>query len=183
MKSYRAFHYFPVDIRQSHSGKNVKGFKFPANGKAYDGNNPADVENLRQMELYFGVNEVIASLEDIMRTGTSKTNKLYRSMLAEVIDDYDKLCIFALSLASNMCWVRSDPDDTSKGYRSKLTIDKALYVIEPAIKGFLHAIQVKLELTFPLEIVKNIAKLDIEREILEIEETTGVLQKELKRKH
>ena len=183
MKQYKAFYFFPVDIKQSHTGKNIKGFRFPANGKTFDESNAADFENLQQMQLYFGINEVISSINQIITTGTSKSKKLYKSILDEIIDDYNQLCIFALTTASKMCWVRTDYNDVTKGYEPKLTIDKALYIIEPAIKGFLHAFQVKLELTFPIDIVKNIAKLDIEREILEIEETTGVLQKELKRKH
>ena len=74
----KVFHYYPVDIKNSYSAKNVKGFRFPANGVAYDDDNAADKENLQQMQIYFGVNNVIASLDDLMRVGTDKTNKLYK---------------------------------------------------------------------------------------------------------
>ena len=52
----KVFHYYPTDIVNSYSGKKVKGFRFPANGKAYDKDNDADRENLQQMQIYFGVN-------------------------------------------------------------------------------------------------------------------------------
>ena len=41
------------------------------------------------------------------------------------------------------------------------------------MKGLLFAIQRKMDLTFPLQIVKNVARLDIEKELIELEETTG----------
>ena len=181
MKSFKVFNYFAVDVKQSYTGKNVRGFKFPANGKTYDDTNAADVENLQQMQLYFGVNEVISSLEDLMRVGTTKTNKLYRALLTELIQDYKTQCIAVLTLASSMCWVRSDPDDPGKGFTCKLTPDKALYEIEPAIKGLMLAIQTKMDLTFPTQLVKNVARLEIEKELIDIEETTGALKKSLRR--
>ena len=116
-----------------------------------------------------------------MRVGTTKTNKLYRSLLTELIQDYKTQRIAVLSLASSMCWVRADPDDASKGYTMKLTPDKALYEIEPAIKGLLHAIQIKMDLTFPAQLVKNIARLEIEKDLIEMEETTGALKKTIKK--
>ena len=67
---HKVFHYYPINIRNSYSGKDVKGFKFPANGRAYDETSDADRENLQQMQIYFGVNSVIASLNDLMRIGT-----------------------------------------------------------------------------------------------------------------
>ena len=70
--NHKIFHYFPVNVRNSYTGKDVKGFKFPANGIAYDATSAADVENLQQMQIYFGVNTVIASLQDLMRVGTNK---------------------------------------------------------------------------------------------------------------
>ena len=48
--NHKIFHYFPVDVKNSYTGKTIKGFKFPANGTAYDEGNPADVENLQQMK-------------------------------------------------------------------------------------------------------------------------------------
>ena len=88
-----------------------------------------------------------------------------------------------LALASSMCWI---PDDTSKCladriYTHKLTPDRALYEIEPAIKGLMLAVQRKMELTFPTHLVEKIAKFGIEKEILDIEETTGGIKKSLKR--
>ena len=181
MKSFKTFNYYPVDIKNSYTGKNVKGFKFPANGRAYDESNAADVENLQQMQLYFGVHEVISSLEDLMRVGTTKTNKLYKSLSNELIQDYKTQCISVLTLASSMCWIRTDPEDPGKGYTCKLTPDKALYEIEPAIKGLMLAIQTKMDLTFPTQLVKNVARLEIEKELIDIEETTGALKKSMKR--
>ena len=82
----RIFHYYPTDIKNSYTGKKVKGFRFPANGAAYDEANDADRENLQQMQIQiqFGVNSVIASLNDLMRVGTDKTNKLYAPLLKEL---------------------------------------------------------------------------------------------------
>ena len=120
--NHKIFHYFPADVPNSYTGKNVKGFKFPADGTAYDATKAADVENLQQMQIYFGVNTVIASLQDLMRVGTSKTNKLYKPLYEELIKDYKTQCIAVLTLASSMCWVLTDPTDAGKGYTHKLTI-------------------------------------------------------------
>ena len=80
---HKIFHYRSVDIKNSYTGKNVKGFKFPADGMEYKEDNPAGVENLQQMQIYFGVHIVIASLQDLMRVGTKKTNKLYEPLYKE----------------------------------------------------------------------------------------------------
>ena len=178
-KTFKTFHYYPVDIKQSHTGKKVKGFKFPANGRDYDDTNPADVENLQQFNLYFGVNEVVSSLEDILRTGSTKTNKIYKTLLNELIEDYNAMSIVCLRLASSMCWVPVFGPDERKtdGYTHKLTPERAVYEIEPAIKGLLPAVQTKMDLTFPTQLVKNIARLEIEKEIIELKETTGDIKK------
>ena len=106
---HKIFHYYPVDVKNSYSGKLVKRFRFPANGKAYDEMSDADRENFQQMQIYFGVNSVIASLDDLMRIGTDKTNKLYKPLLEELKKDYNTQCIAVLTLASSMCWVASNP--------------------------------------------------------------------------
>ena len=100
---HKIFHYHSVNIKNSYTGKNVKGFKFPSDNKE------ADEENLQQMQIYFGVNTVITSLQDLMRVGTKKTNNLYKPLYKELIEDYKKQCIAVLSLASSMCWVLTDP--------------------------------------------------------------------------
>ena len=82
-----------------------------------------------------------------------------------------------LSLASSMCWVLTDPEDPTKGYTHKLTPDQVLYEVEPAMKGLMLAVQRKMGLTFPTHLVKNIARLEIEKGILDIEETTGAIKK------
>ena len=47
-------------------------------GKAFGINRyTTDRENLQQMQIYFGVDSVTASLNDLMRVGNDKTNKLY----------------------------------------------------------------------------------------------------------
>ena len=56
---HKVFHYYPVNITNSYSGKAVKGFKFPVDGKAYNEANDADRVNLQQMQIYFEVNSVI----------------------------------------------------------------------------------------------------------------------------
>ena len=101
----------------------------------------------------------------------------------ELIKDYNNQCASVLSLASSLCWVPVDTTKEAKDrtYMSKLTPDQALYEIEPAMKGLLLAIQRKMDLTFPLQIVKNVARLDIEKELIELEETTGTIKKSLKR--
>ena len=100
--NYKIFHYYPTDVTNSYTGAKVKGFKFPANGTAYDATNAADKENLQQMQIYFGVHTVIASLQDLMRVDTNKTNKLYGPLYKELIKDYETQCIAALTLASSM---------------------------------------------------------------------------------
>jgi len=177
---HKIFHYYPVKIKNSYTGQNVMGFRFPF-GENYNDAVAADVENLQQMQIYFGVHTVIASLQDLMRVGTNKTNKLYKPLYKELIEDYKKQCIAVLSLASSMCWVLTDPENRDKGYTHKLTPNDALYEIEPAIKGLMLAVQRKMDLTFPAHLVKNIARLEIEKEILEIEETSGALKKTMKR--
>ena len=129
----------------------------------------------------FGVHTVIASLQDLKRVGTKKTNALYTPLYNELIKDYDTQCKAVLTLASSMCWVLTDPEKPDKGYTHKLTPDQALYEIEPAIKGLMLVVQRKMDLTFPAHLVKNIARLEIEKEILDIEETTGAIKKSLKR--
>ena len=178
-KTYKSFRYYPVDIKQSYIGKKVKGFKFPADGNDFDDTNAADVENLQQFQLYFGVNEVISSLEDLVRTGTTKTNKLYKTLLNELIEDYNAMCIACLRLASSMCWVPVFGPDEKKadGYTHKLTPERAIYEIEPAVKGLLLAVQTKMDLTFPTQLAKNIAGLEIEKELIELKETTGDIKK------
>ena len=143
--NYKIFHYYPVDIDNSYTGAKVKGFKFPSNGKAYRPTDPADKENLQQMQIYFGVHTVIASLQDLMRVGTNKTSKLYAPLHKELIKDYETQCIAVLTLASSMCWVLTDPAAPEKGYTHKLTPDQALYEIEPAIKGLMLAVQRKMD--------------------------------------
>ena len=134
-KNFKAFHYYPVDIKQSYTGKTVKGFKFPANGKEYNEGSAADVENLQEMQLYFGVNEVFRV--PVYGADERKTD----------------------------------------GYTHKLTPERAVYEIEPAVKGLLLAVQTKMDLTFPTQLVKNIARLEIEKEILDLKETTGDIKK------
>ena len=70
-----------------------------------------------------------------------------------------------LSLASSMCWILTDPEDATKGYTHRLTPDEAFSEIEPAIKGLMLAVQRKMDLTFPAHLIKNIARLEIEKEI------------------
>ena len=153
---HKIFHYYPTDIDNSYTGVKVKGFKFPANGKAYDLTNAADKENLQQMQIYFGVHTVIASLQDLMRVGTKKTNALYTPLYNELIKDYETQCIAVLTLASSMCWVLTDPTAPNKGYTHKLTPYQALYEIEPAIKGLMLAVQRKMDLHFLLILSKTL---------------------------
>ena len=74
--NHKIFHYYPVDVKNSYTGVNVKGFKFPANGTAYDATNAADMENLQQMQIYFGVHTVIASLYVLFQRHPN-VNQLY----------------------------------------------------------------------------------------------------------
>ena len=56
-----------------------------------------------------------------------------------------------------MCWVPVFGSDERKtdGYTHKLTSERAVYKIEPAVKGLLLAVQTKMDLTFPTQLVKN----------------------------
>src|SRR5690348_3940168 len=109
--SYKYFPYQAVKLPNGFSGKEVRGFKFPA-GDDFRDDNAADVENLQQFHLYFGVHTVFASLDDIMRTGSTKTNKVYAPMIEDLKDSYNKLAIYCLSEASKMVWV---PDRDNAG--------------------------------------------------------------------
>ena len=174
--NYKIFHYYPVDVKNSYTGENVKGFKFPSDGVAYKSTDPVDKENLQQMQIYFGVHTVIASLQDLMRVGTNKTNKLYEPLYNELIKDYETQCIAVLTLASRKCWVpvnTSEKDIKKRTYMCKLTPDQALYTIEPAIKGLVLAVQRKMNLTFPTHLIKNIARLEIEKEYLILRRPPG----------
>ena len=177
-KSYKAFRYYPVAVTQAYTGKDVMGFKFPA-GDVFIDTNPADLENLQQFQLYFGINEVISSLEDIQRTGTDKTNKIYSILINQLKEDYDEVCKTCLKLASGMCWVPTyDNKASAKGaYDHKLTPERAIYEIEPAVRGLLLAVQTKMDLTFPTQLVKNIARLDIEKELIDFKEDVGEVKR------
>ena len=74
------------------------------------------------MQIYFGVHTVIVSLQDLMRVGTNKANKLYKPLYKELIEDYKKQYIAVLSLASSMYWVLTDPEEPVKGYTHKLLL-------------------------------------------------------------
>ena len=65
--------------------------------------------------------------------------------------------------------------------RISKTALQALYEIEPAIKGLMLAVQRKMDLTFPAHLVKNVVRLEIEKELIDLEETTGTIKKSLKR--
>ena len=82
LKPIKIFNYYPVPIPNAYSGKNVMGFKFPADEvEGYDINNlsPPDSENLQQFRLYFGVNTVRASLKDLIKLGSAKTKRIRTS--------------------------------------------------------------------------------------------------------
>ena len=64
---HKPFHYFPVDIKNSYTGKNIRGFKFPATGNNFDDTSAVDMKTYNNFQLYFGVNEVIRSLQDLIR--------------------------------------------------------------------------------------------------------------------
>ena len=98
--NHKVFHYYPVNIKNSYSGKGVKGFKFSANGTAYDETSDADRENLQQMQIYFGVNSLIACYSKRF------DENRHRYKLKK---DYHTQCIAVLTLASSMCWVVSNP--------------------------------------------------------------------------
>ncbi len=85
----KIFHYHPVLIRNFQTGKDVRGFKFPVNGVEYDDTNDADKENLQQFYLYFGVNNVISIIHDLINLGSVRTNKLYRGF-KNLTGDYEK---------------------------------------------------------------------------------------------
>lgn len=184
MKSFpKTFLYHPVNILNESTGKNVKGFKFPVKDDKYDSTNAADIENLQQFQIYVGINQVISSIKDIVRTGTEKTNKIYKPLLDMLKEEYDKVCISMLSLASKMCWIPTieKKKDGNRTYECKLTPERALYEIEPSIKSVLLAVQTIMDLTFPLELANKIRRFEIEKETLEIEEATGNIKKSLRK--
>ena len=80
-----------------------------------------------------------------------------------------------------MCWVPVNPANLNEGYIHKLTPDQAIYHLEPGVKGMMLAVQTAMDLTFPAHLVKNVARLEIEKELIDLEETTGPIKKSLKR--
>src|SRR5690606_2653931 len=118
----------PTDIKNSYTGKTVKGFKYPCGGDGV-----VDTENLQQIQIYFGVHEVISSLQDLKRVASDKLKKLYEQLAKQLVDDYDIQCKAALTLASRMCWVPVNPANLDEGYIHKLTPDQAIYHLEPGV--------------------------------------------------
>ena len=82
----RVFHYYPTNLKNSYTGKTVKGFKYPS------GTEETDTENLQQIQIYFGVHEVISSLQDLKRVASDKLKKLYTQLSAQLVDDYNTQC-------------------------------------------------------------------------------------------
>ena len=172
----RVFHYYPTNIKNSYTGKTVKGFKYPS------GTEEIDTENLQQIQIYFGVHEVISSLQDLKRVASDKLKKLYDQLAEQLIKDYNTQYEAVLTLASRMCWVPVNPSRANEeGYIHKLTPDQAIYHLEPGVKGMMLAVQTAMDLTFPAHLVKNVARLEIEKELIDLEETTGAIKKSLKR--
>lgn len=68
------FIYQPVKIKSSYRGDNTKGFKFPAGATFKDGtDNAADEENLRKFMEFWGINQTIFDLENLMQVNTART--------------------------------------------------------------------------------------------------------------
>jgi hypothetical protein len=182
--NFKPFYYRPTTIRNSYTESDVQGFKFPA-GAAYDATNAADLENLQQFQLYFGVNDVLNSLEDLLRVGTEKTKRLFLPYAYELKREYDRQCIAALTLASSMCWIWDGKGaDAATGappnnprYINKLSPDQALYEVRPAVEGLLLAVQTKMDLTFPKELIKGVARLEIDKDLLSMKENVPVTRR------
>lgn len=52
------------------------------------------------------------------------------------------------------------PDERkTDGYTHKITPERAVSEIEPVVKGLLRAVQTKMDLRFPTQLVKNIARI------------------------
>jgi len=88
----------------------VKGFKYPS------GVADIDTENLQQIQIYFGVHEMVSSLEDLKRISSDKLKGLYKQLTDQLIQDYNTQCIAALTLVSRMCWVPVEPGKPDKGF-------------------------------------------------------------------
>ena len=102
-------------------------------------------------------------------------------MINQLVEDYNTQCIAALTLASRMCWVPVTPGKPADGFIHKLTPDEAIYHLEPGVKGMMLAVQTAMDLTFPAHLVKNVARLEIEKELIDLEENTEAIKKSLKR--
>ena len=193
MHNYAPFYYQPTDIKISATGQKIKGFLFPSDpnkvitpkikdGKLeFENASAADIENIHQFFIYFGLTAVLSDIEDLMRVGSNKTTKVYKNLLEQILIDYAKIAILSLSFASRMCWVPSFSNDekAKDAYRHKFTPDKALYQIEPGIRGMLLNVETIMEVTFPLDLIKNISKIEIERDITDLKETTQNLRKKI----
>ena len=132
-----------------------------------------------QFQQYFGINQALSRIEDLQRGGTIKTNKLYRTLLGQPKNDENNLSKFCLTLASSFCWVPVyDRDENfTDGFQNKFMTERALYEIEPAVKGLLLAIQTKMNLLFPPQRVNNIARIEIEKEVIDFQESAAELQR------
>ena len=116
---------------------------------------------------------MISSLEDLKRVSSDKLKGLYKQLTDQLINDYNTQCEAALTLASRMCWIPVEPGKPEKGYIHKPTPDQAIYHLEPGVKGMMLAVQTAMDLTFPAHLVKNVARLEIEKELIDLEENTG----------
>ncbi len=63
----------------------------------------------------------------------------------------------------------------------KFTVDRALQEIDIPIKSLILAVQAKMDLLFPAKLVAGIARLEIEKDLLDIKEVTEPL-KNIKKK-
>jgi len=92
--------------------------------------------------------------------------------------------IACLRLASSVCWVPAynNKESKTREEKYKLPSERAVYEIESAVKGLLLAVQTKMGLTFPTQFVKNISRVEIEKELIDIKEDTIGLRKSLKKK-
>ena len=136
--------YLPVEL------KNVNVFKFPENGKEYNPESKTDVHNLQHFKRNYIVYKVIEELEELL---SNNPNEVY---IFELINEYNSVCISLLSLISEMCWKRIDPEDESKGYMLFHSFGEIISNLRNEINTSLRIIEIKMRTKLPYKLYSKV---------------------------
>jgi hypothetical protein len=161
MKSnYKTFHYFSTEVTTG-LGETMQGFKYPVG-------NPTDEKNISYFFNYFGINQVLNKLNTLIKNAGPKTERIYTMMFNSIKADYIRCADSVLRIASDMCWTPTNAAGNVFTY--ELEPEEALNRLRPMVEGILLGIQEKMNVRFPEQIMKNLARVEIQKEILDVKE-------------